>query len=42
MDEMNLRDDITALGLITDPVDPRLNIFACVGARLARREEAQG
>ena len=31
-DEMNLRDEITALDLITDPVDPRLNIFACVGA----------
>ena len=32
IDEMNLRDEITALDLITDPVDPRLNIFACVGA----------
>jgi precorrin-3B synthase len=31
-DEMNLRDEITALDLSTDPVEPRLNIFACVGA----------
>jgi precorrin-3B synthase len=31
-DETNLRDEVTALGLITDPTDPRLNIFACVGA----------
>ena len=31
-DEMNLRDEVTALDLITDPADPRLNIFACVGA----------
>ena len=27
-----LADEIEALGLITDPTDPRLNIFACVGA----------
>jgi precorrin-3B synthase len=31
-DEMNLRDEVTALDLITDPADPRRNIFACVGA----------
>ena len=31
-DERNLRDEVTALDLITDPTDPRLNIFACVGA----------
>jgi precorrin-3B synthase len=31
-DEMNLRDEVTALDLITDAADPRLNIFACVGA----------
>ena len=31
-DEMNLRDEVSALDLITDPADPRLNIFACVGA----------
>jgi precorrin-3B synthase len=31
-DETNLRDEVTALGLITDPADPRLNIFARVGA----------
>ncbi|MET0667014.1 MAG: hypothetical protein ABWZ01_00695, partial [Methyloceanibacter sp.] len=31
-DEMNLRDEVTALDLITDPADPRLNIFTCVGA----------
>ena len=31
-DEDSLRDEVTALGLITDPADPRLNIFACVGA----------
>jgi precorrin-3B synthase len=31
-DEMNLRDEVTALGLIADAADPRLNIFACVGA----------
>ena len=29
---MNLAGEVTALGLITDPADPRLNIFACVGA----------
>ena len=27
-----LADEVEALGLITDPADPRLNIFACVGA----------
>jgi precorrin-3B synthase len=27
-----LSDVVTALGLITDPTDPRLNIYACVGA----------
>ena len=31
-DEDSLRDEVTALGLITDPADPRLDIFACVGA----------
>ena len=31
-DEDSLRDEVTALGLITDPADPRLNIFAFVGA----------
>ena len=31
-EEDSLRDEVTALGLITDPADPRLNIFACVGA----------
>ena len=31
-DEDSLRDEVTALGLIADPADPRLNIFACVGA----------
>ena len=32
IDEMKLRDEIAALDLIADPADPRLNIFACVGA----------
>jgi precorrin-3B synthase len=32
VDAANLRDDVTALGLIADPADLRLNIFACVGA----------
>jgi precorrin-3B synthase len=27
-----LGEEVTALGLITDPADPRRNIFACVGA----------
>jgi len=31
-EEDSLRDEVTALGLITDPADPRLNFFACVGA----------
>ena len=31
-DAATLRDEVKALGLITDPADPRLNIFACVGA----------
>jgi sulfite reductase beta subunit-like hemoprotein len=31
-DEQRLTDEVTALDLITDPADPRLNIFACVGA----------
>jgi precorrin-3B synthase len=31
-EEMNLRDEVAALDLITDPADPRLSIFACVGA----------
>jgi precorrin-3B synthase len=31
-DVARLSDDVEALGLITDPADPRLNIFACVGA----------
>jgi len=31
-DEAKLRDEVTALGLIVDGADPRLNIFACVGA----------
>jgi precorrin-3B synthase len=30
--EKSLRDEVTALGLIADSADPRLNIFACVGA----------
>ena len=32
IDEANLRDEVRALGLITDSTDQRLNIFACVGA----------
>jgi len=31
-DVARLSHDVEALGLITDPADPRLNIFACVGA----------
>jgi precorrin-3B synthase len=31
-DAERLADDVEAFGLITDPADPRLNIFACVGA----------
>ena len=31
-DEIHLRDEVTVLDLITDPADPRLDIFACVGA----------
>jgi precorrin-3B synthase len=31
-DAARLSDDIEALDLIADPADPRLNIFACVGA----------
>jgi sulfite reductase beta subunit-like hemoprotein len=31
-DAARLSDDIEALGLITDPTDSNLNIFACVGA----------
>jgi precorrin-3B synthase len=31
-DATRLAEHIRALGLITDPTDPRLNIFACVGA----------
>ena len=31
-DAKRLSDDVEALGLIADPADPRLNIFACVGA----------
>ena len=32
VDEKILRDEVTALGLIADSSDPRLTIFACVGA----------
>jgi precorrin-3B synthase len=32
IDEDSLRDEVVALDLITDATDPRLNIFACVGA----------
>jgi precorrin-3B synthase len=32
VDEKVLRDEVAALGLITDSTDPRLTIFACVGA----------
>jgi precorrin-3B synthase len=31
-DAKRLSDDVEALGLIAEPTDPRLNIFACVGA----------
>jgi precorrin-3B synthase len=31
-DAEGLADDVEAFGLITNPADPRLNIFACVGA----------
>ena len=31
-DSKDLRDEVTALGLIADPSDRRLHIFACVGA----------
>jgi precorrin-3B synthase len=31
-DARRLTDEVTALGLIADDADPRLNIFACVGA----------
>jgi precorrin-3B synthase len=31
-DEKNLRDEVSTLGLIPDSTDPRLTIFACVGA----------
>jgi sulfite reductase beta subunit-like hemoprotein len=31
-DAKRLADGVTALGLIADPADHRLNIFACVGA----------
>jgi precorrin-3B synthase len=31
-DAERLADDVEALGLITDPADLRLNVFACVGA----------
>jgi precorrin-3B synthase len=31
-DAQRLTDEVTALGLIADPADHRLNIFACVGA----------
>ena len=31
-DAKRLADEVTALGLIAEPTDPRLNIFACVGA----------
>jgi precorrin-3B synthase len=30
--EKSVSDEITGLGLIADPADPRLQIFACVGA----------
>jgi precorrin-3B synthase len=32
VDAASLRDDVTTLGLIADPADPRLNVFACIGA----------
>jgi precorrin-3B synthase len=31
-DAQRLTDEVTALDLIADPADPRLNIYACVGA----------
>ena len=31
-DAARLAEEVEALGLIADPADPRLNIFACVGA----------
>ena len=31
-DATKLTEEVTPLGLIADPTDPRLNIFACVGA----------
>ena len=31
-DAVTLAEEVKSLGLITDPTDPRLNIFACVGA----------
>jgi precorrin-3B synthase len=31
-DAATLTEEVEALGLIADPADPRLNIFACVGA----------
>jgi precorrin-3B synthase len=31
-DAERLSDDVEAFGLITNPAEPRLNIFACVGA----------
>jgi precorrin-3B synthase len=31
-DAATLTEEVEALGLIADPTDPRLNIFACVGA----------
>lgn len=31
-DAQRLTDEVTAIDLIADPADPRLNIFACVGA----------
>src|SRR4029077_1542534 len=31
-----LAEEVTDLGLIVDPADPRLNIFACVGAPSCR------
>jgi precorrin-3B synthase len=35
-EEDNLRDEVAALGLIANSDDPRLNIFACVGAPSCR------
>jgi precorrin-3B synthase len=32
IDATTLTEEVEALGLIADPTDPRLNIFACVGA----------